>query len=648
MTTLRHHLAYRTLFSCCWTLVLLLLSKPIVANVQFQPEHPQKGQPVTFIYSTIGTSLEQVNQIEAVVLCWRYHQGQPSDSIFTIDLTIQQNQYSGLLPLNSLNSSGAILFFRSKNQPQQIDNNRGRFYSVLVYNQSDLPIQHAAGGLGIVFVGGHFTQQAGVKPDLTMAISLFDKELTLYPNQYTTYWLRRLWAIGWQAKPGFEGVIRKELAQYHHLYPSPNATVLTEISLLYSEIGDKAHAETYRQKAIAKDPKGTLAQEGRVRAWLQAQKDGQPPEKLYQLFLAFENEFPRSERLAFLAQNMAISWVESHNETRLNAFMESRPDLFQDSMILYKIAWAMVLDSVMLPQAETLLNRSLKLLEEQAFDSKQIQDRYYQFYETMLAWALDRQGRHQEAYTLYQKWLAKDGVQIDIKTLERAMTNAMKVGNWQQAQRQGEQFVRLGRYNTTIKEILKTIYINEHKGVEGFDAYWAPLEEFNRAKRLADLSSQLIRQPAAAFTLTDFEGKHTALSSLKGKTIVLDFWATWCGPCIASFPGMQKIMADFASNPNVVFLFINTLEGREADSIVIQRVKRFVQQRQYTFPVLLDLNTSVARSYQVNGIPTKVVIDADGMIRYTSIGYSGSSESVVEELSMVLELVTKSKSIQNK
>ncbi len=125
-----------------------------------------------------------------------------------------------------------------------------------------------------------------------------------------------------------------------------------------------------------------------------------------------------------------------------------------------------------------------------------------------------------------------------------------------------------------------------------------------------------------------YEGE-VQLAKVKGEVVVLDFWATWCGPCIASMPELLKVMATF-KNKKVRFLCVN--QGEPAAP-----VKRFIEQRHWSLPVALDSDSEVGRLYHVDGIPHTVVIGLDGKIAWSMTGAApDGAEKLTEAITKAL------------
>ncbi|MDW8289554.1 MAG: redoxin family protein [Armatimonadota bacterium] len=132
-------------------------------------------------------------------------------------------------------------------------------------------------------------------------------------------------------------------------------------------------------------------------------------------------------------------------------------------------------------------------------------------------------------------------------------------------------------------------------------------------------------QAAPDFTLTDLEGNEVSLSSLRGKVVFLDFWATWCPPCRESLPHTQALSQhERAKSGDLVVLAVNAREE-------LDKVKKFMQDNGYSFRVLMDKDGAVLNAYRVQGIPTFVLIDREGKISQVWVGFAPGSEKQMEE-----------------
>ncbi|MBD3272107.1 MAG: redoxin family protein, partial [Elusimicrobia bacterium] len=134
---------------------------------------------------------------------------------------------------------------------------------------------------------------------------------------------------------------------------------------------------------------------------------------------------------------------------------------------------------------------------------------------------------------------------------------------------------------------------------------------------------------APAFKLSDFSGKVYTDKTFEGKVLFIDFWASWCPPCVASVPKVDELHRAYVDNPNVVVIGINLdTNTRQAE--------RFINENEIPYIVLQGGNSSVGNDYGVRGIPTFLVINQSGVIekRYTGFrpGYEQEWRTEIDRL----------------
>jgi TonB family protein len=141
----------------------------------------------------------------------------------------------------------------------------------------------------------------------------------------------------------------------------------------------------------------------------------------------------------------------------------------------------------------------------------------------------------------------------------------------------------------------------------------------------------LVGKDAIAFALEDLDGNRVDLQSLKGKVALLDFWASWCGPCVAELPHIEKLHRDLKDR-GLVVLGVNNEDAEIA--------RAFVKRKGYTFTTLVDEGREVTMKYGVSGIPQVFIIDRDGKVKWHALGYGPGKEfelrSAVEKVLKVI------------
>ncbi|MFD2556675.1 TlpA family protein disulfide reductase [Sphingobacterium tabacisoli] len=198
-----------------------------------------------------------------------------------------------------------------------------------------------------------------------------------------------------------------------------------------------------------------------------------------------------------------------------------------------------------------------------------------------------------------------------------------------------EQLVEDKMFTANAIERLKAIYLTDNKHEEGFDQYLASLNKSLVADKIEDLKKKIIDETAPAFSLRDLDGNIVRLADLKGKIVILDFWATWCGPCKASFPAMQTMVSKYKEDDGIRFLFIDTYEQGENKE---KNARDYIQSKSFTFQVLMDNTDQVAKSYGAASIPAKFVIDRSGRLRFRSPGFSSDAD-LMAEIDAMIKLV---------
>ncbi|MCF8246817.1 MAG: redoxin domain-containing protein, partial [Saprospiraceae bacterium] len=348
---------------------------------------------------------------------------------------------------------------------------------------------------------------------------------------------------------------------------------------------------------------------------------------------------------------LASDYGKAEDWANFEKYFAKITDRTRAASVLNSLAWPMSGESLEgeaknPKKGEELSARSIELIKKEMADNaakpasysnkqwKRNLDYTTGMYADTYALLLYKNGKNAEALK-YQTMACEKNKFADGEMSERYAVFYEKMNTPQATEQMLAGLIAEGKANSKMSEQHKRLFLANNTVETAYEKYVASLENEAKAKKRAEIEKKIMDENAPTFKLRNLKGEEVSLESLHGKVLVLDFWATWCGPCKASFPGMQMAVDKFANRKDVEFLFIDTWENGDDKP---KAAGDFIDSKSYTFNVLMDLDNAVVTSFGVSGIPTKFVVDRNGKIRFKSVGFGGNDQELVDELSIMIEI----------
>jgi thiol-disulfide isomerase/thioredoxin len=633
-------------------ILLLLLSIGITVlaqnNFEVMTKNPKPGSVITIEYMPRNTVLQGVKDFEATA----YLLEGKLPLAKSITLKQEGGIYRGTVKTND--TTRAVFFSFSKEEVQ--DNNNDEGYYTALHDKKGNVLAGANNALSMGFTS--YGSIWGLKRNVEKAAELNKKEFenpiarAKFYNEYFTY-------LSQSKDEADKELLKTELQSHLAKKDLSEADMMKAKSLFENSLKDKEKGAAILAQVKERYPAGNWKRAETLSSFQKA-KTLQEKDARYNEIVTTLAPFTKDEQPGIdnFTSTLARMYADSGNYEASQKYLAQIKSNTVKAGALNNIAWKLAGQGLnkkpidvkkgleLSAQSLALVNEEKKTLSNKVsyISDKQhlnnLNNTYHSYGDTY-ATLLYHNGDNDKAYTV-EKNAVDHFERKNINMNESFSLLTEKVKGTKQAQAELEKFFEEGKYTPAMKEQLMKIYIAAGNSEAQWASYVSNLEEIAYNKLKAELAKKMINIPAPQFALKDMDGKEVALSTLKGKVVVVDFWATWCGPCIASFPGMQKTVSKFKDDPNVVFLFIDTWEN---DSNRVQKVTDFIAKNKYTFHVLYDDARAkegndfvVVDNFKVEGIPTKFVIDRNSNIRFKSVGYNGSTDAIVSELSAMIDM----------
>lgn len=609
------------------------------SSFTFSPEKPKAGDVITINYTPSGTIANTTSQVKAIV----YTIGN-KQTANDLPLKKSGNNYTGIVKTDTSENFVFFSFSADKN----FDNNSNKGYWIQLYNGDNLK---KGADLSLSEFYQFFGRNAGIEPDNENALKYLQEEYKTSPEleKKTLVSYARLYTqVHKEEAPAFiQKKIESEIQS-----GLKDEDDYSNVQNLYSLAKLPQQAKFIENLKKEKFPNGKWTINETINNYLREKDIPKKEQMLDDITAKIKNDSSWNyldNSLPYFKSAIVTAFQQKKDYTGMEEAIK-KYDIKGTNLagIYNNTAWEIQQTDKDLDIAEKMAATAVDIAKKEWKNPTEkkpdylSESQYEKSRESAYAMYADTYGMVNYKLGNYKKGFPySEEAAIKINKGNSADDNntyallAEKVLPAKKYVPQLEQFVKDGKATSSIKDILKRAYVKKHNSENGYDNYIAALEKDSYLKMVAELKKGILSDAAPAFTLVDLKGNKINISDLKNKVVVVDFWATWCGPCKASFPGMQKMVTKFKDDPNVKFVFVDTWETTDKKE---KNAADFIAANKYDFHVLMDNDSKVVEQFKVNGIPTKFVIDKNGIIRFKAVGFDGSDDKLVAELTTMIDL----------
>ncbi len=594
----------------------------------FLPEKPKQGEQITVKYNPQETELEKAGAVEMIA----YLYGNDLNNTQSVTMKKKGSGWIGSLQTNDSTYGVVIKFVNDKIS----DNNNEKGYVIKLYNNKGV-VPGANAGLANLYI--KYARQIGLKSDAGFISQLLNDEFTRNPEVKENFLEAYFMSV---PRTKRDSVINFEL---NRLAEKENLTDddLLFLTKWYLRTGNFVQSSKYEELCVKQFPKSVLAKAKEYKLF-QAEKD---MGKRIEILNSFIKKFNDSNYESTMLYKIITSLGRKKEYKKAAEILNKYPNLVNANMY-NALAWPMFESKENIPLAVNFAKKAVDIAKKEISSKKETkpvfltEKEWKQYNKVSLgiiqdtyANVLIENGEKEKAAEVYNE--AVENTNKEMPDINDGYASLLiKLKKYDKAKEILKVNFENGKITDKTSELFHKAFIAAGGTEEELNKFLAKYENEAEVKMKEKLKKEMMNEPASQFTLTDINGKKVSLSDFKGNPVIVDFWATWCGPCVSSFPAMATAQEKL-KNEHVKFLFINTWE-RGVDNKT-KNAADFIKKNKYPFHVLIDEKNEVVGNYGVEGIPTKFIIDKNGKIRFKSVGFSGSAEELVNELTEMIKLI---------
>lgn len=609
-------------------------------GVHISPEFPRPGDSVIITY------LPEKALTSDPVLHFTYSNFYELPQKMEMQKSGQEWRLAFRLPKYAVFSTFVIEVGEQKLKPSD-----KRHFAIYVYNGKNERVEKS-----YLYEGYSLSAQEGRSSQLsTHQAALYREELERYPDNYEA----KLRLYVYKIEKATEEEEKKKLYEEaneviaQNFYKAPGNMGYTNLTTMgYLIMGEKSRLDSLRKVIKKNYPETEGGYELRIDD-ITSQKDS--AKMVRELENMLKNESEKNKKFLTTAHSILFRYyARKHNEAKalfhlsiLNeGFTPYTPEELKDrAEVLYK-------NSIGLDKALELARKSLSYAdtfpisliryfpetgylpsyvtrEERKKSIKQVTEQL----NSLMALILQKKGMTVSANSMMANAIQSS---TDNETYRNAGSFYVKAQNYHSAFDAYKNASYYDPYDTLSYQLMKKNYKKWNGSMSGIEKYETAIENHWMAEMSRELQKELISKPLPDVLshYVDLKGQPLRADLIKNKIVIMDFWATWCGPCMQAMPYMEKVYQKYKNDPGVIFMIVNSGSKNE-----LSDAQNWWGNKKFSFPVYYNKDRTISDKLDIKAIPATFIIDRDGDIRFKTIGFEG--QGMTRKLTAQIELLKK-------